>query len=220
MTFPKWERWGPLTGVLAIVCWIVAFAISTNSLDSDSSDEKIASYYTSHSHQIHDIVAFFIFLAGILLLLGFLAALRSRLVDAEGAPGRLSTLAFGSGVASAVLWFLSVALFSGSAFTANDTGKFSLDPNTYRLVNDLGYLAWVGAVVVAAIVVWAASAVALRSGVLPKWFAWLGVAAGILQLLAIFFIPAFLFWGWVVIASLLLVFRRVPARTPAPTAAT
>lgn len=220
MTFPKWERWGPLTGVFAIVCWIVAFIISTNSLSSDSSDAKIAAYYTSHSHQIHDIVAFFIFLAGVLFLLGFLAALRSRLVDAEGAPGRLSTLAFGSGVASAVLWFLSVALFTGSAFTANDTGKFSLEPNTYRLVNDLGYVVWVGAVVVAAIVVWAASAVALRSGVLPKWFAWIGVAAGILQLLAIFFIPAFIFWGWVVIASLLLVFRRAPARTPAPTAAT
>jgi Domain of unknown function (DUF4386) len=220
MTFPKWERWGPLTGVLAIVCWIVAFIVSSNSPDSDSSDAKIAAFYTSHSHQVRDIVAFFVFLAGILLLLGFLAALQSRLVDAEGVPGRLSTLAFGSGVASAVLWFLSVAFFTASAFTANDTGKFRLDPNTYRLVNDLGYVVWVGAVVVAAVLVWAASAVALRTGLLPKWFAWLGVVAGILQLLAIFFVPAFIFWGWVVITSLLLVFRRPAARTPAPIAAT
>jgi hypothetical protein len=87
------------------------------------------------------------------------------------------------------------------------------------LVNDLGYVVWVGAVIVAALLVWATSAIALRSGLLPKWFAWLGVLAGILQLLAIFFVPVFIFWGWILITSLLLVFRSATARTPAvPTA--
>jgi hypothetical protein len=87
------------------------------------------------------------------------------------------------------------------------------------LVNDLGYSVWVGAVVVAAGLVWATSTVARRSGLFPKWFVWIGVLAGILQLFAIFFIPAFIFWGWILIASLLLFFRPA-ARTPAPTAAT
>jgi hypothetical protein len=219
MTFVTWERWGPLAGLLAIVCWIVTFIVGTQSPDSNDSDTKIAAYYTSHSHQVRDIIAFFIFLAGILFLLGFLAALRSRLVEAEGVPGRLTTLAFGSGVASAVLFFLSIAIFTSPAFTANDTGKFQLDPNTYRLTNDLGYTVWVGAVVVAAGLVWATSAVALRSGLLPKWFAWLGVLAGILQLFAIFFIPAFILWGWILIASLLLFFRAGRARAATTAAA-
>ncbi len=217
MTFSKWERWGPLAGVLAVVCWIVAIIIGTHSPDSNSSDAKISAFYTSHSHQVDGIVAFFIFLAGILLFLGFLAALRSRLIGAEGTPGRLTALAFGSGLVSAALWFLAIALFTAPALAANDTGKFRLDPNSYRLVNDLGYAVWVGAVVVAAVLVWGASAVALRSGLFPKWFAWLGVLAGILQLFAIFFLPAFIFWGWVVIASLLLVFRSATARTPEST---
>ena len=154
------------------------------------------------------------------ILLGFLAALRSRLVVAEGAPGRLTALAFGSGVASAMLFVIAFAMFSAAAFTANDTGKFRLDPNTFRLVNDLGYVVWVGAVIVAALLVWATSAIALRSGLLPKWFAWLGVVAGILQLLAIFFVPVFIFWGWILITSLLLLFRSATARTPAMPAAT
>ncbi len=218
MSFPRWERWGPLSGVATIACWIVAFAVSNNSLDSSSSDAKITAYYTSHSHQIRDIVAFFIFLAGILFLLGFLVSLRSRLVDAEGQPARLTALAFGSGVVSATLWFFAVAFFTGTAFVSNETGKFRVDPNTYRVFNDTGYLAWVGAVVVAALVVWATAAVALRSGLLPKWFCWLSVLAGILQLLAVFFIPAFIFWGWVLIVSLLLVFRRQTVPTPVPTA--
>ncbi|MBA2561099.1 MAG: DUF4386 family protein [Propionibacteriales bacterium] len=215
MTFPKWERWGPLTGVLAIACWIVVFILVNNSPGSNDSDAKITAYYASHSHQVREITVFFVFTAGVLFLLGFLSALRSILVNAEGAPGRLTALAFGSGIASAVLWFLSVALFTAPAFAVNDTGKFTLDPNTYRLISDLGYEVWVGAVLVAAVLVWATSAIALRSGVLPKWFAWLGVLAGILQLLAIFFLPAFVFWGWVLLTSLFLVFRRAPARPPA-----
>jgi hypothetical protein len=201
--------------VLAIACWIVAFVVSTSSPDSGSSDAKIAAFYTTHSHQLHDVVGFFFFLAGILLLLGFLAALRARLAAAEGAPGRLTALAFGSGVASAVLFFLAVAIWTAPAFTANDTGKFHLDPNTYRLINDLAYSVWVGAVVVAAALVWATSAVAMRGGVFPKWFAWIGVLAGVLQLFGIFFIPAFIFMGWVVIASLLLAFRPA-SRAAAP----
>jgi hypothetical protein len=220
MTFRMWERWGPLAGVLAVVCWIVTFIVGTNGPDTNSSDAKISAYYTSHSHQIRDIVGFFIFLAGILFLLGFLAALRSRLVVAEGTPGRLTALAFGSGVASAILFVIAFAMFTAAAFTANDTGKFRLEPNTFRLVNDLGYVVWVGAVIVAALLVWATSAIALRSGLLPKWFAWLGVVAGILQLLAVFFIPVFIFWGWILITSLLLFFRSATARTPAVPAAT
>jgi hypothetical protein len=219
MSFRVWERWGPLAGVLAVVCWIVAFTVGADSPDTNASDEKIAAFYTSHSHQIGDICAFFIFVAGILFLLGFLAALRGRLAEAEGAPGRLTSLAFGSGVASAVLFLIAIATFTSSAFAANDTGKFRLDPNTFRLLNDLGYVIWVGAVIVGALVVWATSAVALRSGLLPKWFAWLGVLAGILQLLAIFFIPVFIFWGWILITSGLLFFRSAAARTPAESAA-
>jgi magnesium-transporting ATPase (P-type) len=140
------------------------------------------------------------------------------LVVAEGEPGRLTALAYGAGVASAVLWFIAVSLFSVAAFAANDTGKFHLDPNTYRLIQDFGYMAWVGAVIVAALTVWSTSAIALRSGLLPKWFAWIGVVAGILQLFAIFFIPAFIFWGWVIVASLLLTWRRAGRRPVASSA--
>jgi hypothetical protein len=205
---PSWlDRWSPLAGVLAVVCWVIAFLVSTSSPDSGDSDAEIAGFWTSHSHQVHDIVAFFVFLAGILFFLAFLAALRTRVLDAEGGSGRLTALGYGAGVATAVFLILGVAMWTSPAFTANDTGKFALEPNTYRLLNDLGYAVWVTGVIVAALLVWTTSAIALRSGLLPKWFAWLGVLAGILQLFAIFFIPFFIFLGWIVIVSLLLVFR-------------
>ena len=216
MRFTTWERWGSLTGLLAVALWIISFAVGGSTPDTADSDAKITSYYASHSHQVRQAVAFFIFLAGVLLFLAFLAALRGRSVDAEGGTARLTALGFGSGVVAAALFAVALAIFQSPAITANDTGKFTLDPNTFRILNDLGYLVWVGAVIVAPLLVWATSAIALRSGLLPKWFAWLAVVAGVLQLFAIFFIPIFIFWGWIVLVALFLAFRRavVPPATP------
>src|SRR6185503_19904236 len=121
------------------------------------------------------------------------------------------------GVASAAPWIVSVSMFTSQSFALDDTDKFVLDPNTFRVINDIDYSIWIGAVIVSAVLVWGTSAVALRSGVLPKWFAWLGVLVGILLLFALFWIPVFIFWGWVLVTALLLLFRRTPSRTPQST---
>ena len=54
---------------------------------------------------------------------------------------------------------------------------------------------------------WATSAAALRTGLLPRWFAWLGILVGIIQLFAIFFFPAFVYWAWILVAAILLLSR-------------
>ena len=146
----NWQRWSPLTGVLAVACMVIAFAIAGSSPSSDDSDAKITSYYTSHSHQVRQIAGLLVFLAGVLLLIAFFAVLRARLLEAEGRPGRAAALAFGAGVASAALWFVAVSLFVAPALAANDTSRFTLDPDTFRILNDTGYIFWVGATVVGA----------------------------------------------------------------------
>jgi hypothetical protein len=89
---------------------------------------------------------------------------------------------------------------------ANDTSKFH-DPSGYRLMSDIGYQFWVAAVVVGALVVWTTSAAVLRRGLLPRWFGWLGILVGVLLLLAVFFIPAFIYMGWIVVTAVLLTWR-------------
>ena len=215
MTFRWWDRWGPLAGILSVAFMLAAFLVASNTPSSDDSDAKIATYFDKHSHQVSQIVGVFLFLAGILLLLAFFSALRSRLVAAEGEPGRLAALALGAGVANAVFWMTAIALFVGPGLTANDSSKFRLDPNTYRLLNDTGYVFFVAAVAAGALVVWATSAVALRSGLLPRWFGWVGVAVGVLNLVGFFFIPTFIYWLWIIVTAALLVWRR---REPTPTA--
>lgn len=139
--------------------------------------------------------------------IGFLATLRERIAEAESPTTAMAQLAFGAGIASAALWVIAVMFFAGPGFIAADTGAKDVVPATFRTLNDTGYLAWVGATVIGALTVWAASAVALRTAFLPRWFGWVGVLVGVIQLLAFFFIPAFVFWLWILVAGALLMSR-------------
>jgi hypothetical protein len=207
-----WDRWAPLTGLLSVACSLVGIIFALNQPQDKDSNAKIAAYFADHTHRVHGIVGFFVFLAGLLLLLTFLTTLRERLLAAEGQPGRLSALAFGGGIASLPLWAISMLLAYSTSFAANESSAFRLDPNTFRVLADTAYFAWVAAVVVSSVVVWATSAVALQTSVLPRWYGRLGILAGVVQLFGFFFFPFFVWWLWVVLTSILLVRRPSPAR--------
>jgi hypothetical protein len=207
-----WSRWAPLTGLLSVACSLVGVLLVLNQPQDKDSDAKIVAYFANHSHRVHGVVGFFVFLAGILLLLAFLGVLRERLLAAEGQPGRFSALMFGAGIASLPLWAVSMLLANAASFAANESSSFHVDPNTFRLLADTAYFAWVAAAVVSSVVVWATSAVALRTAVLPRWYARLGILAGVVQLLGFFFFPFLVWWLWIIVTSVLLVRRPSPAR--------
>ena len=115
-----WGRWAPLTGVLSVACSLVGVMLALNQPQHKDSDAKIVGYFANHSNRVHGVIGFFVFLAGILFLLVFLAALRERLLEAEGRPGRLGALAFGAGIASLPLWTVSMLLANAASFAANE----------------------------------------------------------------------------------------------------
>jgi hypothetical protein len=203
------SRWNPLAGVVAVACMFAGFAIAGSSPDTQGPDAKITAYFASSSNQTKNIVALLLFAVGVLLLITFYAVLRERLAAAGGG---LSSLVFGAGVASAVMWFSAVVFFTGPALAANDTSRFHLDPNLYRLTSDMGYAFWVGAVMTGAVVVFATCAAA--AGALPRWFVRTGVVVGVLLLFAVFFIPAFIYWAWILATAVLL--TRAPRAAIAP----
>jgi hypothetical protein len=210
MTFGWWSRWGPLAGALGVVCFIVAIVMyGTGPGDND---REIVDYFTKSSNQTKYIVAFYFFFAAFLLMIAFLASLRAVLVEAEGAPGRLTALAYAGGVASAVLLLSANAFFVAPAITAKDSDKFVLNPNTYRFINDTGYVFFVTGVMAAVLMVVATSLIALRTGVFPRWFAWVGFLVAVTLVVAFFFVPVFILWGWILVPSgyMLLSARRAP----------
>ncbi len=214
-----WERWAPASGAVAVILLVIAFLVAGSSPDPDDPETEIASYLASNSNQTQNFAAFFVFLAGVLFLLVFFSVLRSRLAAAEGPGGGLAPLAFGSGVASAALWIGAVSFFVAPLAVADERGALGAPADLYAFASDAGYLLWIGAVVLGALVVWATSAVALRTGLLPRWFAWVGVVVGVICLFAIFFIPAFVYWAWILVASLLLLRPRAGASRAAPSPA-
>jgi hypothetical protein len=203
----SWSRWAPLSGIVAIVLMVVAFLVSGSSPDTSDPDAKILSYLASDSNQTQNIAALFIFFAGVLFLLGFFAALRSRLRAQGEDHGILGTLAYGSGFVSAALWMGAVIFFVAPLLAASDAPSVDQASmaTTYRVANDAGYAFWVAAVGLGALVVGATSIIAFRNRSLPRWFVWVGFVVAVLCLLGVFFIPAFIYWAWIVILSILLV---------------
>lgn len=209
-----WDRWAPLTGALSVVLSFVGVMFVLDQPQDKDSDAKIVAYFAEHSHRVKGVVGFFVFLAGLLLLVAFLSSLRGRLAD-----GPARSLAFGAGIASVPLWALSILLADGIDLAAGESSRFRVDPNTFRLLATVSYASWMAAVAVSALVVWGVSAVALRTGVLPRWYALAGVPVGIVQLFGFFFFPFFAWWLWLIATSVLLVVRPrasvVPVAQPA-----
>jgi hypothetical protein len=142
-------------------------------------------------------------------------ALRERLADAEDSPARISQLAFGAGLLSVALSIIGIALFVGPAFTADDVKPSNVAPDTFRVLNDTGYIIWVSATMIGAITVWATAAIALRRRLLPRWFAWVSLLVGLAQIFAVFFFPILLFWVWILVTSVLLTWSRPIDTRPA-----
>jgi len=211
------DRWTPLTGVLSVACSVVGTLMVLSQPQDKDSNTAIVAYFADHSHRVRGIAGFFVFLAGILLLLVFLTALRERLLDREGGTGRLGALTFGAGVGAATLWVVSMLLANATMFAASEGKGFRVDPNTFRLLGDTAYYAWIAALAVGAVVVWATAAAALRTGVLPRWYGIAGVVAGVTMLFGLFYFPFFVWWIWLATTSILLV-RRRPVVTAASAA--
>jgi hypothetical protein len=212
------ERWAPLTGLISVACSLVGVMFVLNQPQTKDSNAKIAAYFANHSHRVQGAVGFFVFLAGVLFLLAFLGTLRERLLTAEGQPGRLTALAFGAGVASLPLWGISMLLANAVSFTVSESSSFTLDPNVFRLLSVASFATWVAALFVSSVLVWATSAVALRTRVLPRWYALAGIVVGVVQLFGLFVFPFIAWWLWIAVTSVLLLTRRgfAPATLPQP----
>ena len=208
-----WQRRGAALGIVAASSWRRRSCSRPNSPGGTGSDADIASWYASDSHQHAQMFGFVGFALGVLCLIGFLAVVRERIAAAEREPGSMGQLAFGAGIASAVLFVPAIALFTVPAFMASDTSAADVVPATYRMFNTAAYASWVAATMISAITVAATTAVAFRTGFLPRWFAWLGALVAVVLLLGFFFVPGFVFWGWILISAVLLL-----ARTPAKSA--
>ena len=161
----------------------------------------IADYYARAASRRHQEAGFAALLVACLLLLCYVAVLRTRLSPAEP----VATVLLLSGGATGVLLIAADALWAATAFSVEIQGTASVvDPGSHLLVEDAAFVLVVSAAAAAVPLVLATSREVLRGGWLPRWFAVLGwlAAAGLLG--AYWYVPLALFLAWVAAGSLLL----------------
>jgi hypothetical protein len=210
----EWWRWLPLTGVVAVVLWIIGiFVLEDASPGDDASAFEVLASFEDEDTSIF--VGSFLFVLGTAFFVFFLGSLREAFLRAEGQPGRLTAVAFAGGLGKAVFDMAFVGVFAAGAIAADDSDDFS--PQAAQAVASVDTAFFIGAEFMALVFLAAAGAVILTSRALPVWLGWLAL----LVALGLLIVPigwAFLLIGvplWVLLASVVLFLGASPrAATP------
>jgi hypothetical protein len=192
------DRYAPLSGVLAVIGWIVGLALIDVVESKDTGAELLATYKDKEGRIL---LAGIIWLIGTALFVWFLGSLRSRLLAAEGGDGRLTAIAYGGGVATAVC----LALMPG-AHMAGALSNDEIDESAALALGAVGDVFFLGAEYLLPVLLVASAMVALRYGGLPRWLAWIQVLVALVLLSGVIGWAAliFAFPVWVLVTSYLL----------------
>jgi Domain of unknown function (DUF4386) len=210
------ERWAPIGGIVFVVLMVVGSILVGDVPRADAPAQEIADYLADGDNHTRNIIGAYLWAVGALAFLWFLTRLRSDLRSAEGETGALSALAFGAGVAFTAVWMVSAAAFASVAYAVELRDAPVSDPDLVRVLLPMGrLLLLLGGGFAGGLVVLAASVAILRTGVFPRWLAWLGIVAAIALLFAVVYGNILPFWVWVFIASIVMLMRREETATTA-----
>ncbi|MGH3142831.1 MAG: hypothetical protein ACRDO9_06850 [Gaiellales bacterium] len=206
-----WARWSPISGMVFVALWISVFVVVGD--DIGDTNQEVLDWYADSGNRDKQHLAFWLVAAASLALIWFASTLRHRLRERD--QSMLPSLALGGGVAAATLWVAAFSAWTAIANAVEEEDEFVVVPDTARAFDAFGYILFVGAGMASSLLVLGASVVALRTGLLPKWLAWLGVPIAAIMLVTFIFIPFFVLLGWVLVVSLVLMFWKPAAEAPA-----
>ena len=202
------ERWAPIGGILFVALMVIGSMLVGNVPNPDASAHEIAKYLSDSGRQTHNIIGAYLWVVGALAFLWFLIRLRNDLRRAEGGTGALSNLAFGAGVAFAAVWTVSAATFAAVPYAVTLRDAPVSDADLVRVLPPLGRLELLlGGGFFGLLVLLATATVILKTRVLPRWLAWLGIAAAIALVFDVIYVNIFPLWTWVGIASVVMLVR-------------
>jgi hypothetical protein len=201
------ERWAGLGGIIYVALFVIGAIVGwSDQPDSSSSPEKIIAFYSDSGHRDRVSIGWLLIVTGIFFFLWFLGALRQTVRRLDG-DGLLATVTTVGGAAYAACTLASFSIETAIKTMSDDTYRHEVFPGLIHAAGDVGYvLHSAGGAAVGAMMV-AVSIAALRARSLPAWLGWLGVLAGLVAVVSIFFFPWFAIAMWLVVASLILVLR-------------
>ena len=197
------ERLAPLTGLISVVLVIIG-AIVISNYDYLPPAEKVADFLNGNPTRIStggylsSISAFF--------LIWFAGSVRSALIVREGGTGRLSTVAFGGGVAAAAAMGISFTAIMSAGLRADAPGGIT-PIGAVTMFDFWGQVMGQMFAISLAVLIGATAVVSIRTAVFPAWFGWVSalVAFGLLTPFAYFIL--FFAVVWLVVVSIWLYIR-------------
>lgn len=196
---PAWERYAPLTGVLAVALWLIGTVVRETAVEMRTPTTLLDSYRTEEGSIL---LGGFAWLLGTFCFFWFLGSLRARLAATENGVQRLTALAFGGGVAAAAFGFA----LPGPDMAAAISDGADLSEQAAVAIRVVGDVFFIGGEMSVAVLLAASGAHALALGSLPRWLGWVSLALA----LALIILPIgwaallFLFPLWVLAVSYLL----------------
>ncbi len=172
----QWERLSGLAGIAFTVLILAALAVQGVLPDADAPVDEIRSFFSDDREQI--LVGVWLrFLAGFAFV-WFLGTLRSALLRAEGGTGRLSAVAFGSGLVFLAAGMVANVALAGVAFTADR----AVDEGVAVALLTMTHFAYVAGGMALAWLLAATFVLVLRTGVFPAVVGWAGAVIGLAAL--------------------------------------
>lgn len=175
MSNDRYARYGAATGIIAVVLLVVGFGIFTSGFpDLDAPATEWGTFYADHANRVQ----FGLTLVGLGLFfyIWFLGSLRSALAAAEGATGRLASVAFGGGLVGGAFLLVGMTAALAASFRAG-----SVDPTLTQALNDTSVLVAAPAAGPFTALFAATAIVGYRHGAVPPPVAGLSALAAIGQ---------------------------------------
>ena len=201
-------RFGLPAGGLAGILWLVGVLLleGAGNPAGPAGGEEVAQFYRDERTLI--LIASTLHALGGLLFLWFVASLRS-LLDVSGPTMWLATALLVGGTAGGAL----MLALTGGQSTGATTDAHLLTPDVAIVFWRLAHGIFIAAALALALFLAAASLLALRGVLLPRWLGWFGIVVALIMLIPPIGWAAllFLFPLWLVLASVTLWRRPVAA---------
>jgi hypothetical protein len=181
----RWDRLGAGGGIVFVALQLGLGAMLGGAPALDAPAAEIQSYLVDDSGNV--LLAATLGTLAAFFFIVFLGTLRTFLRSEEGASGSLSTVAFGAGLVTVTL--ATTAALPTVALAWGDTAAIA-DTGLVRAAWNLNTLALVPIGSSAGAFCLAAALIILRTRVTPAWVGWIGVLAGVVSVIATFFLVA------------------------------
>jgi len=200
----RWDRLSPLTGVVAVVLWVVgSIILFQDEPGSDASPQAIAAHFADNAGRL--LVGAFLFMLGSAFFIWFAGTLRAAIARSEGGVGRLAGIVFGGGVATASMLFgLAAPTAAGALQVQNEDRDPS--PAAADALSTLGDGFFIAAELMLAGFFFTVGLAALRARAFPAWLGWISLVLAVVALIPPigWAVAVFAFPLWLLLVSALL----------------